>query len=170
MTASDIEACVAVLRDHEPEHDADEWTARFGRDVADPDKHPVVALVDDVVVAYARTMPFEPDGASPADTAPGGYYFLGLVVAPAHRRRGLGRLLTEERLKWLTARGATAVYYYTERKNIASQQMHARLGFRELTSSFWFPALPRGHSEVLYVLALPGPAAAVVEATTTTRV
>jgi len=162
MTASDIESCVAVLREHEPNHDADEWTARFGRDVADLEKHPVVALVDDVVVGYARTMPFEPDGASPADTAPGGYYLLGLVVASAHRRRGLGRLLTEERLQWVTARAA-AVYYYTRRENIASQQMHERLGFRELTSNFWFPALPCGHSEVLYVLALPGPATAGVE-------
>jgi len=134
--------------------------ARFSRDVADPDKHPVVSVVDDAIVGYARTLPFEPDDTAPADVAPGGYYLLGLVVASAHRRRGLGQLLTEERLRWLTERGAEVVYFYTDRDNTASQRLHEQLGFRQLTSSFWFPALPRGHSEILYSLGLDGPATA----------
>lgn len=52
---------------------------------------------------------------------------------------------------------------YMKRVNIASQQLHERLGSRELTSSSWFPALACGHSEVLYVLALSSPATAGVE-------
>src|SRR5688572_26921619 len=118
MTGADIEACVAILREHDPGQDLDEWLARLGRDVADPDKHPMVAVVDDAVVGYARTMPFEPDVGSPADVAPGGYYLLGLVVASPYRGRGFGRLLTQERLRWLIARGSTSVYYYTHQDNV----------------------------------------------------
>ena len=154
MTAGDIDDCVALLRAHDDTQDADEWVARFGRDVADSDKHPVVALVDGAVVGYARTLPFEPDPGSPADTAPGGYYLLGLVVAAAHRRHGLGSLLTDERVRWLRQRGSTAVYFFTAADNLASQRMHEQLGFRQLTSSLSFPSLPPDHGEILYELSL----------------
>ena len=89
MTADDIDQATAVLREHDPDQDSGEWVARLGRDVAAAVKHPVVAVVRGEVVGYARTMPFQPEGDSPADAAPGGHYMLGLVVAPAHRRRGL---------------------------------------------------------------------------------
>jgi ribosomal protein S18 acetylase RimI-like enzyme len=152
MTADDIDQATAVLREHDPDQDSGEWVARLGRDVAAAVKHPVVAVVRGEVVGYARTMPFHPEGDSPADAAPGGHYLLGLVVAPAHRRRGLGRLLTDERLRWLTERHPGTVYYYTHRNNAASRLLHEQLGFRRLTDTFWFPALPRDHSEVLYAL------------------
>ena len=83
ITASDISGCVAVLRDHDPSQEAQEWTARLGRDVADGDKRPVVAVVGNLVVGYARTLPFHHDAESPPDAAPDGYYLLGLVVALA---------------------------------------------------------------------------------------
>lgn len=155
MAASDISGCVAVLRDHDPSQEAQEWTARLGRDVADADKHPVVAVVGNLVVGYARTLPFHHDAASPPDAAPDGYYLLGLVVALAHRRRGVGRLLTKERLRWLVERGTASAYYYTGPDNVASRELHEQMGFRRLTRTFWFPALPPDHCEVLYFLHLP---------------
>lgn len=159
MTAGDIEAAVAILRGHDPDQPVEEWTARLGRDVAAADRHPVVAVVDGVMAGYARTVPYQPDADSPADAAPGGEYLLGLVVTPAHRRRGLGRLLTDDRLRWLADRASPNVYYYTDRNNTASQRLHEQLGFRRVTDRFWFPALPREHSEVLFELAPEAPAA-----------
>jgi ribosomal protein S18 acetylase RimI-like enzyme len=156
MTHSDIDRCVALLREGYPDLDARKWVARFQGDIADNGKYPVVAVVADEVVGYARTVSFEPDASSPVNVAPGGYYLLGLGVASDHRRRGIARLLTEERLRWLVARGAEAVYYYTDRGNRASHRLHEQLGFRQITHSFWFPALPREHTQVLYGLQLQG--------------
>lgn len=152
MTVGDIAAAVAVLREHDPVQEVEAWQGRFARDVAAVDKHPVVAVLDGEVVGYARTLPFQPNDDSPANAAPRGYYLLGLVVAEAHRRRGVGRLLTQERLRWLARRGSGTAFYYTHRHNTASQRLHEQLGFHRLTDDFWFPALPRDHSEVLYEL------------------
>lgn len=152
MKAVDVHASVAVLRQHDPSQDKEDWIARLERDIADADKYPVVAVVDDVVVGYGRTLPFEPGADSPAGAAPDGYYLLGLVVDPEHRRRGLGRQLAEERLRWLATRRATAVSYFTDRHNRASQRLHEQLGFRRLAGRFWFPALPSDHTEILYGL------------------
>lgn len=153
MTPSDVDGCVRILQQYDPSQDAQEWVARFVRDIAGADKHPVVALVGDGIAGYGRTLPFVAVPGAPANAAPEGYYLLGLVVASSHQRRGLGRLLTQERLRWLRERGEQVAYYYTDRDNIASQELHEQLGFCRLTDNFWFPALPREHSEVLYRLA-----------------
>jgi len=155
MTVSDVPGCVEVLQEHDPSQDAQEWVARLGRDVADLNKGPVVAVVENLVVGYARTLPFHYDTESPPDAAPEGYYLLGLVVALAHRKRGVGRLLTAERLRWLVERGTASVYYYTHRDNVASQLLHEQMGFRGLTRKFWFPTLLPDHAEVLFCLHLP---------------
>lgn len=101
-------------------------------------------------------MPFQADADSPENAAPSGYYLLGLVVASAWRRRGVGRLLTDERLQWLADRGCASAYYWTHQNNAASRQLHEQLGFRRMTDEFWFPALPPDHAEVLYGLSLTG--------------
>ncbi|MDX6198347.1 MAG: hypothetical protein QOJ79_1498 [Actinomycetota bacterium] len=153
MVAADIPACVAVLRGHGPGHDVDEWLARFQRDVDSSEKHPVVAALAGAIVGYARTMPFEVEPGWPANVAPAGYYLLGLVVDLQHRRRGIGTLLTTERLRWLQGR-AVEVWYYTHRTNTASQHMHEQLGFARVTDDFWFPGMGDDHGEVLYRLPL----------------
>lgn len=155
MTVGDIERAVAVLREHDRDQDAEEWAARLGRDVAAADKYPVVAVAGHAVLGYARTLPVQPDSESPADAAPGGYYLLGLVVATAHRRSGLGRLLTEDRLRWLATRGVDSAYYYTNRDNVASERLHEQCGFRRVMERFSFPSLLDDHREVLYELRLP---------------
>lgn len=155
MIAPDVADCVRVLQEHDPSQNAHEWAARFGRDVADADRLPVVALVDDVVAGYARTLPFHRDRDSPPEAAPDGYYLLGLVVAPDHRNRGIGRLLIEERMRWLTERAATGVYFDTDIDNVTSRRLHEHMGFRVLTRDFCFPALPSDHTEILYHRSLP---------------
>ena len=154
MTAADIPACVDVLRGHDPSHDADEWLARFQRDVDGPEKHPVVAKDGDVVVGYGRTMPFVAEPGSPANVGPDGYYLLGLVVPADHRRRGIGTLLTVERLRWLQGR-ADEVFFTTMHDNVASQRMHEHLGFERVTGDFWLPFSSSEQGEVLYRLQLP---------------
>lgn len=152
MRSEDIQGSVALLLEHAPDHDAGEWVERLARDVASADRHPVVAVLDGAVIGYSRTMPFQADAGAPANAAPSGYYLLGLVVAPARRRHGVGRLLTEERLRWLSLRGCDSVFYYTHKDNNASQRLHDQLGFRWITDDFWFPALTSGHEQVLYGL------------------
>ena len=154
MTAADIPACVQVLRGHQPEHDVDAWLALFQRDVDGPDKHPVVATDGDVVVGYGRTMPFAAEPDSPPNVGPNGYYLLGLVVPVQHRRRGIGTLLTAERLRWLEGR-TDAVFFTTMHDNIASQRMHERLGFERVPGDFWLPFSSSEEGEVLYRLQLP---------------
>ena len=151
MTVADIPACVQVLRGHEPSHDVDEWLARFGRDVSASEKYPVVATEGDVVIGYGRTMPFVAEPGSPPNVAPDGYHLLGLVVPAEHRRRGIGTLLTVERLRWLAER-TDQVFFTTMHDNIASQRMHERLGFQRVPGDFWLPFSQPG--EVLYRLRL----------------
>jgi ribosomal protein S18 acetylase RimI-like enzyme len=154
MTVDDIPACVAVLRDHEPSHDVEEWTARFGRDVDGPDKHPVVAEDSGVIVGYARLLRFDAEPDAPANAAPDGYYLSGLIVPVEHRRRGIGTQLTVARLRWLEGR-ADEAFFYTMHDNVASQRMHEHLGFERVTDDFWFPGMGSGHGEILYSIRLP---------------
>ena len=153
MTDADIPACVALVLAEHPAFDRAHWLALLGRDIASPGKHPVVATIDGTVVGYARTMPFEAEPGMPDDTAPDGYYLLGLMVAASFRRRGIGRLLTDERLRWLRGR-AEEVWYFTEGTNLASQRLHEAHGFERVTDCFSFPGFAPGHDHVLYRLRL----------------
>jgi ribosomal protein S18 acetylase RimI-like enzyme len=53
-----------------------------------------------------------------------------LVVDPACRRQGIGRLLVEATREELTARGAPRLVLSTAAKNKAAQRLFAALGFR----------------------------------------
>ena len=54
-----------------------------------------------------------------------------LAVAPARRRRGVGRFLAVEACTWLAAGGARNVVLSTQDDNTASRSLYARIGFRE---------------------------------------
>ena len=92
------------------------------------------------VAAYARAARYAPPPDAPANAAPEGWYLLGVGVVEAHRRRGLGSALTRWRLARI-ARHADTAYYFASATNRASIDLHAALGFEELTRDFWFPAL-----------------------------
>ncbi len=62
---------------------------------------------------------------------PDGWYLSGLQVLSSHRRRGIGRALTEHRLMWLSER-TDVVYYNADEVNGPSIELHERLGFVEV--------------------------------------
>ena len=53
-----------------------------------------------------------------------------IVVDPAHRGRGIGRLLLDATLAALAARGAPRVVLSTAERNEPAQRLFARAGFR----------------------------------------
>ncbi len=63
-----------------------------------------------------------------------------LVVDPAHRRQGIGRLLLEAALENLAERGAPRAVLSTAEKNSTAQRLFEQLGFRptmiEMTREF----------------------------------
>ena len=57
---------------------------------------------------------------------------LNLGVAPAHQRRGVGRVLVEHLLTLLAERGVDAVFLEVRESNAAARRLYQRLGFREV--------------------------------------
>jgi len=57
---------------------------------------------------------------------------LNLGVAPAHQRRGLGRLLVERLMSLLAERGVHAVYLEVRESNATARRLYQQLGFREV--------------------------------------
>jgi ribosomal protein S18 acetylase RimI-like enzyme len=53
-----------------------------------------------------------------------------IVVDPAHRGRGVGRMLLDATLEALKARGAPRVVLSTAERNLPAQRLFARAGFR----------------------------------------
>jgi ribosomal protein S18 acetylase RimI-like enzyme len=53
-----------------------------------------------------------------------------VVVDPEHRRHGVGRLLIDATLAFLTSRGAPRVVLFTAQQNAAAQRLFASAGFR----------------------------------------
>ena len=53
-----------------------------------------------------------------------------IVVDPAHRGEGIGRILLDATLEKLKARGAPRVVLSTADKNVAAQRLFDRAGFR----------------------------------------
>ena len=85
-----------------------------------------VAEVDGAVVAYGRIRRLE-QGDEP-DGVPAGWHLTGVVVDPAHRRRGIAHALVEARLDWAAERTDT-VYYFVNERNRPSIDLHAAFGF-----------------------------------------
>jgi ribosomal-protein-alanine N-acetyltransferase len=57
---------------------------------------------------------------------------LNLGVAPAHRRRGVGRALVERVLALLAGRGARAVFLEVRESNAVARRLYQSLGFAEV--------------------------------------
>ena len=57
-------------------------------------------------------------------------YLQRLAVDPAHRRRGLGRALTVDALRWLRRRGTAKVFVNTQPDNHAAIELYLSVGFR----------------------------------------
>jgi ribosomal protein S18 acetylase RimI-like enzyme len=107
---------------------------RLAADVDDPERLLLVAESGSRVAGYGRAMRFRPAAGAPADSAPTGYYLVGLVVDADLRRRGVGSELTRLRLAWIQERAGEAWYS----ANAVSIALHARFGFSEVTRAFSF--------------------------------
>ncbi|HEY2241734.1 MAG TPA: GNAT family N-acetyltransferase [Streptosporangiaceae bacterium] len=121
------------------------WRERFAADRDAADACFLVAVQGDhegggAVVGYARARYFEPRADAPARTAPAGYYLTGVLVAPAHRRLGVGEQLTRARMGWAAER-AEEMWYFTNAGNRASLRLHEALGFAEVTRDVVFPGV-----------------------------
>src|SRR5215213_6291577 len=99
----DLDACarlVAALDDRPLERHRE----RLARDLAEPNRsHLLVATPAadaGTVVGSARVSRFAPVPDAAEDVAPARWYLIGLVVAPDHRGKGIGRALTEARIAY----------------------------------------------------------------------
>jgi len=115
-----------------------DWLGRFKGDLEIENRHILCAFRDDAIAGYGRIKFYESDGTAKAP--PSGWYLGGLLVAKQHRGSGLGRLLTVQRLQWLSVR-TTACYYFTNSHNTASLSLHASFGFTEVTRDIQFPGV-----------------------------
>lgn len=105
-------------------------------------EHGQVMFVADVrgcILGYGQVSWLTPT-ASGGRNAPDGWYLSGVAVDPSARRQGIGRALTRARCAWVLER-ADHVYYVVNAANRASQDLHATLGFVEVTRDFEVPGL-----------------------------
>jgi ribosomal protein S18 acetylase RimI-like enzyme len=100
-----------------------------------------VALAAGAVVGYGRAA-WKTYGSDPAArNAPSAWSLAGLLVAPEHRRRGVGLALTLHRLEVPPLCDAGDVWYFANARNRASLRLHSRLGFEEVTRDFRIPGV-----------------------------
>jgi len=99
----------------------------------------LVARVASDVVGFCRAE-FVSRKPPPYENVPPGWYLIGLIVDAAHRRRGIGLELTRARLTWIREHtGMGEAYYFANSVNLATIDLHARAGFREIVRGFTFP-------------------------------
>jgi aminoglycoside 6'-N-acetyltransferase I len=122
--------------------DGEAMRTGFAADLARAQRELLVAAVpgSETLAGYGRISRFDPPPDSPANVAPAGWYLGGLLVARAHRRRGIGAALTRARLDWIFARSGEA-WYFSNARNDASLALHERLGFVEVTRDFVYPGV-----------------------------
>ena len=128
-------ATISVERDGGNRTDAE---SRCGRDILDQSRLLLVAATADGLAALGRAGYWEPPAGAPGDVAPAGWYLFGVIVRDDWRRRGIGLELTRRRLDWIRPR-ADEAFYFANARNRASIDLHARLGFVEVTREFTFP-------------------------------
>jgi predicted N-acetyltransferase YhbS len=139
-TVADLDACARLAADHDG-RPPETHRERLERYLGEPARvRSFVATSEGEVVASARLSHFAPPVDAPANVAPAGWYLIGLIVAPAHRGRGIGLALTQARVDWALEHAGEA-WYFTGTANAASFALHARVGFEEVTRDFWFPGV-----------------------------
>jgi ribosomal protein S18 acetylase RimI-like enzyme len=99
----------------------------LGRQLAEPDVVVLVAERAGEVLGYAYAGVEGPDYM--ALRGPAGVLH-DLVVDPAHRGHGVGRMLLDAAVAALAARGAARVVLWTAERNEGAQRLFALAGFR----------------------------------------
>lgn len=103
------------------------YASFLGKKLTDPDIVVLVADQDGKVVGYTYA------GVEGTDymslRGPAGVLY-DIVVDPAYRRQGIGRMLVDATLDALKSRGAPRVVLSTAEKNVAGQHLFDHAGFR----------------------------------------
>ena len=130
--SNDITACASLISSH-VSGDLEEWQSKFEQDLANPQRLFLDATVNDLVVGYGHTT-FHTDALEDgAKSSPTGYFLSGLLISPAHRRQGLGERLTVARIDEMR-QVTNVIYYLAEPDNLATIELHSRLGFQRIGS------------------------------------
>ena len=156
-SAADLPQVALIVAERE-EGEPAVWFERLARELAQIVEPPTralwVAALGERVIGHARAGWFVPPPGSPPDVAPEGWYLMGVVVDPAFRGHGVGEELTRARLAWIAQRSRRALYFATA-INRVTIDLHAKLGFVEVTRSFSFPSASfTGGAGVLFECAL----------------
>lgn len=99
-----------------------------------------IAETAGVAAGFARAARVERSVDADPRTIPAGWYLGGVIVDPAHRRRGAGRSLTRVRMEWLAER-ATECYFVASALNRVTLALHEEFGFEEVTRDFLAPGV-----------------------------
>lgn len=150
-----LDACVALAVEREGGPEA-RWKASLERSLDSSDRATLVALIDREVAGYGTVGWLAPSRSDSDSATPDGWYLLGLVVAPQHRRKGVGRLLTAARLGWIAPR-SNRVWYFVSSANRASIDLHTELGFQLIATDIKVPGVAFTESGELYAVDLPWP-------------
>lgn len=105
----------------------------------DPEYRLFVAILDDEVVGFCRF--FHSRGLAKEKIkfdSPEGWYGMGILVSPRHRRKSIARFLFQERIKILESLNASALYSIVDVNNKTSIKMHEEFGFREVSRARGF--------------------------------
>jgi ribosomal protein S18 acetylase RimI-like enzyme len=137
---ADLEVCAELIVSRSG-GSVEARTHRLMADLRDPARYTAVACAGDEVIGYGGVIRHDVSPGDPPEMAPSGYYLVGLIVASDWRRRGIGELLTVDRMRW-TADRADSVYYFANLANGATLDLHQSLGFTEVTRDFTFPGDP----------------------------
>ncbi len=130
---------LAAYREGEP---TERLVGIHHRKVSNEDNCLVVAELDGRVVGFGWASYLRPVE-SGGHGAPDGWYLSGVVVDESVRRRGLGLRLTQQRIDCILSH-ADEVYYVVAASNRASRDLHAALGFEEVTRDFALPGVVFG--------------------------
>jgi len=134
-----LDACVALAVQREG-GDPGAWRTILESALDAPDRATFVGFVDGHLAGYSTVAWLAPAIGHPTSAAPDGWYLLGLIIDPSFRRKGLGRRLTAERLRWLQGR-TDQVWYFVSSENQASIDLHTEFGFRLSAENLSFPGV-----------------------------
>lgn len=129
-TNADLDGCARLIA-NESGGPQSEWRERFAAVLSDPNRRFLVALLEDVLVAYGQARFLSRGDSADFDSGPSGWFLSGVVVAPECRRRGIASRLTQARLD-LLRETSQVVYYAAEPNNVATMGLHKQFGFDEV--------------------------------------
>ena len=138
---ADARAIGSLRHEDEPHRERLElqaWALHLLRTTRPQDGWIAVAEVDGEVIGWGRAGVFAPPPHAPDHCCPAGWYLLGVNVAGAWRRQGVGSALVRARTAWIAQRSPRALCFVAP-DNVASLELHARCGFAVTRQGVWFP-------------------------------